>query len=328
MSLATRLRAGTCAGLCALMLLLLGGCAQLGKLVPQTVELRTGWPEGVPRRVELTTVPFFPQTDYQCGPAALATVLSFSGVPVTPEPLVSQVYLPARKGSLQVEMLATPRRYGRVPVQLAPRYVDLLREVAAGNPVLVMQDIGPLVTQWHYAVVVGFNYENAEIYLRSGTHERQVMTFTAFERTWIKSDYWAMVVAPPDRVPPTATEDAWMASALALERLRQRDAATQAYAAAVRRWPGNATAAVGLANQLHERGSLMEAAAVLRRALAVEPKSPIIINNLAQTLSDQGRQGEALAHIDQAPPGGPFADELRATRELILQRRAQGQRRP
>src|SRR5215212_7308681 len=91
---------------CWALLALAAGCAQM---VPQTVALRTAWPAGVDRTVELKTVPFFPQEEYQCGPAALATVLSFSGIPITPEPLVSQVFLPSRKGSLQIEMLAAPR---------------------------------------------------------------------------------------------------------------------------------------------------------------------------------------------------------------------------
>ncbi len=190
-------RLGT-AFLVAVLLAWLAGCAQL---VPQTIALRTGWPEGVPQHVEWTAVPFFAQDDYQCGPAALATVLAYSGVDITPDPLVSQVYLPARRGSLQIEMLAAPRRYGRISYPLAPRYADLLREVAAGNPVLVLQDVGVLFTQWHYAVVNGFDYPSGTVWLRSGTLARQEMPFTYFERTWLKSGYWAMVVVPPDRIP-------------------------------------------------------------------------------------------------------------------------------
>src|SRR5215212_8494513 len=105
---AARLAAGF---FCWVLLAWLAGCAPL---VPQTMGLRTEWPAGVAQRVELTAVPFFPQEDYQCGPAALATVLKHSGVDVTPDPLVSQVFLPARQGSLQLEMLAAARRYGRV----------------------------------------------------------------------------------------------------------------------------------------------------------------------------------------------------------------------
>jgi hypothetical protein len=302
---------------CAL-LVALAGCAQL---VPQTMTLRTAWPQGVPQQVELSQVPFFPQEEYQCGPAALATVLSHSGVRVAPEALVDQVYLPARKGSLQVEMLATPRRYGRVSYLLAPRYADLLREVAAGNPVVVLQDVGPMFTQWHYAVVNGFDYPSGTLYLRSGTKPRQEMPFTAFEREWMKSGYWAMVVAPPDRIPVTATEEGWVAAVLATARAGDGEVATAAYAAALKRWPDNLPAAIGLANQLHGRGQLAEAVAVLRRTLQRHPQSAIVMNNLAQTLSDQGNHTEALAQIDKvSDPQNPFAAEVRSTRQLILQR--------
>ena len=223
----------------ALLLAALAGCAQM---VPQTIALRTDWPQGVPQSSGIGNVPFFPQKEYECGPAALATVLAYSGVPVTPDPLVSQVYLPSRQGSLQLEMLATPRRYDRVSYPLAPRYADLLREVAAGNPVVVLQDVGPLFTQWHYAVVNGFDYPSGTLFLRSGKLARQEMPFTYFERTWIKGGYWAMLVMPPDRIPVTATEERWMAAVLAMARVSKGDAAAKAYAAALKRWPDNLAA--------------------------------------------------------------------------------------
>jgi hypothetical protein len=313
-----RLGTGLC---CALLLAWLVGCAQL---VPQTIGLRTAWPEGVPERVELTAVPFFPQQDEdddQCGPAALATLLNYSGVAIQPDALVDQVYLPARHGSLQLEMIAAPRRHGRVSYLLAPRYADLLREVAAGNPVVVLQDIGLMFTQWHYAVVNGFDYPSGTVWLRSGTRARQAMPFTYFERTWMKGNYWAMVTVPPDRIPVTATEDRWMTAVLAMVRAGNNDAATTAYAAALNRWPDNLAAAIGLANQYHSRGALPEAVAVLRKAQQRHPQSVIVMNNLAQTLSDQGRHAEALNQIEKASdPQSPFAPEVRSTRQLILQR--------
>ena len=316
-SFCARRRAGVC---CLLLAFALGGCAHL---VPQTMTLRTAWPAGVARQVEVDGVPVFPQEQYQCGPAALATVLNHSGVQVTPEALVDQVYLPARQGSLQAEMLATPRRYGRVSYPLAPRYDDLLREVAAGNPVLVLQDIGPLLTEWHYAVVAGFDYPAGELHLRSGTRKRQALPFTLFERTWMKSGYWAMVTVPPDRIPVTATEAGWLAAVMAMERTGGQEAVTVAYTTALQRWPGNLPASIGLANQYHAGGALKKAEAVLREASARHPQSTVVLNNLAQTLSDQGRHQEALAQIDRALAAqGPFAAEVRATRRLILQRLA------
>lgn len=301
--------------------LLVAGCSTLDPLIPQTAALRTDWPAGVPRQVELDSVPFFPQDEYQCGPAALAMAMTHSGVRTLPQSLVDEVWLPSRRGSLQLEMLATPRRHGRVSYRLEPRYADLLREVAAGNPVVVLQDVGPLFTEWHYAVVNGFDYASGTVLLRSGLQVRQQMSFTAFERSWLPGKYWAMVVTPPDRIPATATEKRWLDALLGLARGGNVDASVTGYAAALKRWPDSLPAAVGLANQLHGRGSLAEAASVLRTALQKHPKSVILLNNLAQTLSDQGRNAEALALIrSAADPQSPFAGEIRATRELIEER--------
>jgi hypothetical protein len=299
----------------AAVLVLLPGCTAL---VPHTMGLRTDWPQGVPRQVELVQVPFLPQQDYQCGPAAIGMVLAYSGAPVQPEALVDEVWLPARKGSLQLEMLAAPRRHGRVSYRLAPRYADLLREVAAGNPVVVLQDVGAIGSTWHYAVVNGFDYPTGTILLRSGLQRRQEMSFTAFERTWLQGNYWGMVVLPPGRIAATATEDRWLEALLGLARGGDVEATIQGYAAALQRWPDSLPAAIGLANHLHARGSLFEAAGVLRNALQKHPQSVIVLNNLAQTLSDLGRHAEALALLDRAnDPHNPFASEVRATRQLI-----------
>lgn len=298
----------------------LSGCASL---VPQTMGLRDAWPTGVPVRTELGEAPFFPQQDYQCGPAALATTLVHAGVQVTPEELVKLVYLPARQGSLQIEMLAAPRRYSRVSYQIAPRFDDLLREVAAGNPVIVLQDtgVGP-ITNWHYAVVIGFDYPAGELYLRSGETKRLAIPFTVFEYTWKKSHYWAMLTLPPDRIPATAAEAGYLAAISAMERVGEAHAAISAYSAFLERWPDNVVASIGLANRYYALGALREAEIVLRRAAARHPDSVAVLNNLAQTLSDLGRNDEALALSERAVrlDESPFAAAARETHALILQR--------
>ncbi len=311
------------ARLCAGVFLLLAGLSGCASLVPQTMALRDAWPAGVARQAEVVSAPFFPQQDYQCGPAALATTLVHAGARVTPDELVPQVYVPARQGSLQVEMLAAPRRHGKVSYPLAPRFDDLLREVAAGNPVLVLQDIGlgPVV-QWHYAVVIGFDYAAGELYLRSGETKRLAMPFTVFEYTWKKSGYWAMVTMQPGRIPVTATESAYLTAIAAMERAGDGRAAIPAYAAFLERWPDSVAASVGLANGHYARGALADAELVLRRALARHPDSVIVLNNLAQTLSDLGRNDEALALAERAAQRSesPFAATVRETHALILER--------
>ena len=298
---------------------LLGGCALV---VPQTSELRDAWPTDLPARIELTGVPFFPQEDYQCGPAALATTLAHSGVNVAPDDLVGQVYLPERRGSLQIEMLAAPRNYRRVSYALAPRFEDLLREVAAGNPVIVLQDYGVWpVHLWHYAVAVGYDRATGEVVLRSGKKPRLTMPLAILEYTWKESAYWAMVTVQADRIPASASESPYLAAIVAMARVGDARAAKIAYAAFLKRWPENLAAGIGLANSHHELGELTEAEALLRNLVERHSDSAVALNNLAQTLSDEGRNEEALAFVERAMEiPGPFTPAARETRELILRR--------
>jgi tetratricopeptide (TPR) repeat protein len=265
-------------------------------------------------------VPFFPQTEYQCGPAALATVLANAGVKVTPEDLVSQVYIPERKGSLQIEMIAAARRHGMVSYVLMPRFEDMLRELAAGNPVIVLQNIG-FGEGWHYAVAIGYDHEKSQLILRSGTDERKTLYYGVHEFVWMRSGYWAMVAVPPDRIPATAEEERFLSSVAAMERAGNPRVSQAAYATFLKRWPGNSNAAIGLANAHYALKELKEAEAVLRQASQRDPDSVILLNNLAHTIAEQGRPEEALPIIDRAAAkGGQFADAVQKTRTAILEK--------
>ncbi|MBU0753459.1 MAG: PA2778 family cysteine peptidase [Gammaproteobacteria bacterium] len=299
----------------------LGGCGSL----PQVDNLRDSLKSGrldLPPVVELTEVPFFAQEDYQCGPAALAMVLQASGVKATPEALVEQVYLPAREGSLQVEMLAAARRNGRVAYELAASLPDVLREVAAGNPVIVLQNtsIRPLPL-WHYAVVVGYDLEKKEILLRSGTRERKHMPFTAFDFFWRDGKYWSMVAMPAERLPVTAHEVRYGAAVAAVERLGRITEAQQAYDAMLARWPESFIALMGLGNTRYAQGRLTQAESAFRRATLAKPTDTAAFNNLAQTLADMGQWQEALIPARRAVElGGPLVGAARATLQAIEQK--------
>jgi tetratricopeptide (TPR) repeat protein len=311
----------TCAGV-FFMGVALAGCTML---VPQTAVMRDTWPEALPQRAEITETPFFPQDEYQCGPAALATVLAHFGAPVTAEDLVTQVYIPARQGSIQVEMLAAARRHGKVAYVLAPRYDDVLREIAAGTPVIVLQNYGAAPDDlWHYAVAIGYDRHAGELILRSGEKRRHTMLFPLFEYTWKPSAYWAMVAMPPDRIPVTADPERYLEAIVALEASGQPRAAAAAYVHYLERWPDVLTAQVGLANAYYALGELAHAEAVLRRALASHPESVVAANNLAHTLSLSGRGAEALELIERfRGANSPHAAAVDRTRAAIIERMKQ-----
>jgi len=271
-------------------------------------------PATYPLRAELAHVPFFPQEDYQCGPAALATVLAAAGVSVTADALVPQVYLPARAGSLQAEMLATARRHGHLAVVLPPKLDAVLAEVTAGRPVVVLQNLSlPVLPRWHYAVVVGFDIADGHVVLRSGGTSRLVLPLSVFERTWARSGHWAMVVTVPGNLPASPDNTALLAATAALERVEAR-AAGPAYEALTVRDPGLYGAWFGLGNVRHATGDTAGALRAFERATQLDPEAADAWNNLALVHLAAGRVQEARHAAERAVAlGGPRMDRYRET---------------
>ncbi|MDD2701641.1 MAG: PA2778 family cysteine peptidase [Sideroxydans sp.] len=298
-----------------MLLLLLGGC----KTLPPSAALSEDETAALPRQVELRDVPFFAQEDFQCGPAALAMVMKYSGVAVDPDMLKPEVYLPGREGTLQIEMFGAVRRHGLVAYQMSPVLGEVLEEVARGTPVVVLQNLAldwyPI---WHYAVVVGYDLDNKEVILRSGRENRQRISLVAFENTWARSAHWAMVAVPPGKVPFTAKEANYIAAVNAFGRIGQLPASRTAYLAAKKRWPDSLGVRIALGNVAYMMKRMDEAEAEFREAVIAYPDSVAALNNLAQTLSDMGRDEEAMEYVKRAAKlGGPLKDIVSSTRASI-----------
>jgi tetratricopeptide (TPR) repeat protein len=291
----------------ALASLLLAGC---GTLTP-----RPG--QGLPPQAYVET-PFFAQEIHHCGPAALAGVLGAAGVTTTPEALAPQVYLPGREGSLQLELLAAARAAGRLAYVLEPNLEAALREVAAGRPVLVLQNLGlSWYPRWHYALLIGYDLPTGRVTLHSGTRRDYVTSLATFDRTWARAGRWGVLVLPPGTLPVTVRELPYLAAAAALER-GDPVAAEAAYAAALQRWPASLPARLGRGNARYARGDLHGAAQDFAAAAAAHPDSAIAHNNHAHVLYRLGRHDEALAAARRAVAlAGDGLPEARRTLEEI-----------
>jgi tetratricopeptide (TPR) repeat protein len=302
------------------LLVLLNACVA----APQSAQLLQSAHESpLSAPVNLTHIPFFPQEEYQCGPAALATLLQASAINASPDDLVSRVYVPARQGSLQVEMLAAPRAYGRLSYQLEPSLVDVLEEVRNGRPVLVMQNLAlSWYPQWHYAVVVGYDLHKGELLLRSGTTREYKVAIRVFERTWRRSEHWAMVVLEPGEMPLNADELRFFEALTAMERVHAGEGISQWYQAGLERWPASPPLAMGLGNLHYSAGRFDQAGELYSRLLESHPDYAIAHNNLAQVMLRQGRREDALQHAQRAVElGGRFAEMYQAT--LVRAREAE-----
>jgi tetratricopeptide (TPR) repeat protein len=274
----------------------LGGCATS----PQTRTLLDNPPD-IPAQVELTEVPFFPQQKYHCGPSSLASVINFRGTPVEPDQIAQMIYVPGLKGSLQIEVEAAVRQFEMLPVQLDGRLESLLRELAAGNPIFVLQNLGlDSLPVWHYEVVVGYDLAERVVILRSGVDARVLRSFALFEKTWQRADHWALVVVSVDTVPATASDDTYLDAVIGMEQVGRIESANHAYSTALRRWPENLLAQTGLGNSAYAMGEFVAAESAYRSALMIDPQKAEVWNNLAYVLAQLGQHESSMDAIDRA----------------------------
>jgi Peptidase_C39 like family len=272
--------------------LALPGCAVFST-PPQTRALSAAgpaaWPASVPPRVELRDVPFVPQTPLHCGPATLAMALQHVGIAADADQLGRQVFLPARGGTLQLELLAGARRQGALATRVPGQLAALVQELAAGHAVVVFLNLGLAMSPvWHYAVLVGHDRDEQVFVLRSGPVARDVFSWRTFELTWARGGHWAVVVLPPGRLPATAEEAEAEAAAVGFERVAAPALAERAYAALLARWPASLPAAMGLGNTRHAGANLPGAAEAFEQA-AQRHDSAATWNNLARVRAALGQ---------------------------------------
>jgi len=304
--------------------LLVGGCA-----APQSAALRRGGTVGsaggaarvaLPRTAKILAVPFHPQREWECGPAALAMAMGHAGTAIEPEALVPEVWLPARRGSLQAEMLAAPPRRGLLSVRLESRLGAPLAAVADGLPAIVFQNLGLAFSPvWHYAVLIGYDLERERVVLHTGVDEASEQSINVFERTWVRAGSWAMTVSRPDRLPAGASEDAITRGAAALERAAPA-AALRTWMAILERWPENRTAALGLGNAAWSSGDRERARRAWQQAADRHPDFADAWNNLAHVLAEGGDLPAARKAAARAVElGGARVDAYRETLQRLSQ---------
>src|SRR5690606_7609886 len=253
---------------------------------PALREMRSA---SAPSHALLESVPFHPQSDYQCGPAALAMALQASGVDAPVDALVPQVFLPGREASLQPEMLATARRHGRISYPVGGDLAQLLAQIDDGHPVVVLQNLSlPIMPLWHYAVVVGYDLEAGDLILHSGTDARRRMPIGTFDHTWARGKRWAMVVLPPGLLPSGVSTSTALAAIHDFERVAGAAAALPGWRAATDRWPDVALGWFARGNAHYATGDPDAARDAFSAATRADPDYAPAWINLGTLHEEQG----------------------------------------
>jgi tetratricopeptide (TPR) repeat protein len=255
------------------------------------------------QRLVLDDVPFHPQQDFQCGPAALLSVLEHSDVAASFAELVDQVYVPELRGSLQLELLAAARRYDRLPYVLAPEASELLAWLQQGYPVLILQNLGiRRIPVWHFAVLLGYDGRRDEVLLHSGDRERMAQDWPRFLQSWQRGGRWAAVMLPPGQLPERIDLPEWLELGAAFDEQASAPARLRFWTALHSRWPQSPLVALGLGNAHYANDRLDAAEASFAQGLAQQPDVLALRMNLAAVRLELGRACAAYTVLDAHQP--------------------------
>ena len=140
-------------------------------------------------------VPFFSQEDHHCGPASLAMVLNFWGIPADPGDIAREIFSESARGTLNIDMVLYAQGRGLSADQRKSNMGELRRFIDSAHPVIVLVDYGFYLYQVnHFMVVTGYN-ENG-IIVNSGRDRDKYIPAKDFLKTWKRADFWTLLIKP------------------------------------------------------------------------------------------------------------------------------------
>jgi predicted double-glycine peptidase len=144
----------------------------------------------------ISDVPFFPQEDYQCGPASLASVLTYWGIHNAPDEIGREIFSKSARGTLTIDMMLYTQKKGLYVEQFKGTMEALRNSVDSGNPLIVLVDYGISVFQKnHFMVVTGYNDHG--VIVHSGQSQNKFLPEKDFMAAWKKTAYWTLLIKKP-----------------------------------------------------------------------------------------------------------------------------------
>jgi predicted double-glycine peptidase len=141
--------------------------------------------------VAIGDVPFFPQEDYQCGPASLAGVVHFWGCTADVREIAGEIFSKSARGTLTMDMSLYAERKGFTALQYPGDLDDLKSKIRTGYPLIVLVDYGFLAYhKEHFMVVIGYDADG--LIVNSGKSEKLYVSNEDFLKTWRRTNNWTL----------------------------------------------------------------------------------------------------------------------------------------
>jgi len=143
-------------------------------------------------------VPFFPDHTDQCGPSAVASVLTFWGTPVTPSELKQEIYTTHLKGSLAVDLLLAAEKHGYKAHLYRGSMEDVKSEIEKSHPLIAYLNRGyDFLPMGHYVVITGYDDARQGLIIHSGMKKNKFISYKRFSGFWDKAQHSTLLILPP-----------------------------------------------------------------------------------------------------------------------------------
>ncbi len=138
-------------------------------------------------------VPFVKQESQFCGPAALSSVFTYYGHPISQDEIGKKVYIPQLKGALITDLENYAKEKGFKTESGQGNTKKLKSYIDRNIPVIVLVDLGFwIMSKPHYIVIVGYNEKG--FIAHTGYEKNKLIPYRKFEKIWKKAGNTYLVV--------------------------------------------------------------------------------------------------------------------------------------
>lgn len=264
----------------------------------------------------IENVPFFKQKKYQCGPSALTSVLNYYGKNLTLEEVTELLTKEQVRGTLTLEMLLLPRRFGLV-TELLVDDLDMVKDyIKKRIPVILLVDNGFLNLRIpHYVVIIGYDALEQVFVAHWGDERDKIIGEKELLRRWKRMNSWGFATKniPEDEM----TAEQFIERGLAMENAGDLELAEKDYKRAVELNNQLCAPQFNLGNVYYKKGDYDASVEWFKKALEICIKKGDVLNNLAYVLMKMGKTSEAIEYINRALAIEPDNPEYIDTKRRI-----------
>ncbi|NLN78669.1 MAG: hypothetical protein GX141_07105 [Armatimonadetes bacterium] len=151
-------------------------------------------------KIQIEGIPRIKQLHNYCGPATMTSVMQYMGERITQQEIGKEIYDPVGGATHGAEMLLFARNKGYAAYSWNSNINDAKHKLAAGSPLLVLQQNSDKDNSGHFRVLTGYDDETSKFYVTDPYYDDITeLSYSQCEKLWKPMGYWALIVVSAEK---------------------------------------------------------------------------------------------------------------------------------